>query len=342
VLATPGKTPDTRPDAQRPYSGFVNSSLDLFAALRAMKVEVGASSMLGVQEVYPAHIWKILATSPLEPKTTVLGRDQRARILTQCGVSGLPARPGHDQLDACVSALLGAAADGLVTGVSVRPVGVQARWDAAADSFREGVILSAVRREADANRPSGRSTEVSPNDYSIAEHRHRFAAWAAGRAASVSTCRFKVSEALTILDGVGLQRFLVNPDLLPAPALIDDAHRRWRDTAVSIARKRFGIEMSHGVAAKLINVYFKSGLVCGGYADHDHVAALHPPIDAVLLRDLARRNVGGLSRRWLIAQHRRWSKLSSRQYEDVIEAIRTALGDGEPLWKIETYWQGHQ
>lgn len=36
--------------------------------------------------------------------------------------------------------------------------------------------------------------------YSIEEHKHRFAAWAAGRAATVNGCRFKVEDGKKILE----------------------------------------------------------------------------------------------------------------------------------------------
>jgi hypothetical protein len=45
------------------------------------------------------------------------------------------------------------------------------------------------------------------------------------------------------------------------------------------ARLRF----THGIAAKLVNVYLKSVFVCGGRHDHPRVRALHPPIDSLLL-----------------------------------------------------------
>jgi hypothetical protein len=36
--------------------------------------------------------------------------------------------------------------------------------------------------------------------YSIEEHRHRFAVWAAGRAATVNGCRFKVEQGKEIIE----------------------------------------------------------------------------------------------------------------------------------------------
>lgn len=42
----------------------------------------------------------------------------------------------------------------------------------------------------------------------------------------------------------------------------------------------------YGRAQKLVNVYLKSKLACGGYHDDERVARLHPPIDRKLLTGL--------------------------------------------------------
>ena len=68
---------------------------------------------------------------------------------------------------------------------------------------------------------------------------------------------------------------------------MDEEHRRWR-AVVKKAAKFEGLNFTHGVAAKLINVYLKSRFVCGGHHAHKRVHNLHPPIDAILLK----RDVG--------------------------------------------------
>ncbi len=88
--------------------------------------------------------------------------------------------------------------------------------------------------------------------------------------------------------------------------------------------------MTHGVAAKLINVYLKAIFVCGGHHDHQRVRVLHPPIDRLLLRNLGWNNIGP------------WSHFESNTYEEVIDCIRKKIGTGQPVWKIEEYWPGFQ
>lgn len=103
-----------------------------------------------------------------------------------------------------------------------------------------------------------------------------------------------------------------------------------------------GKAFSHEVAAKLINVYLKARFVCGGHADHLNVGLLHPPIDEVLLDAMFHNDVGGLrAALWTKARKVRWSKLSSDQYEEVIRGIRKST-QGQPMWKIEEHWRGHQ
>ena len=176
--------------------------------------------------------------------------------------------------------------------------------------------------------------------YTIGEHKHRFSAWAAGRAANVSGCRFSVEQAKTILETAGLNQLLANPSNLPLPQDTDNYHREWRN-AVIVAARNQGLNFSHGVAAKLINIYLKAGFVCGGHHSDERVRALHPPIDSVLLDELSARNVGGFRRAWNEARRIRWSKFDSAQYEAVIINIRASMPN-QALWEVEQYWRGYQ
>jgi len=177
--------------------------------------------------------------------------------------------------------------------------------------------------------------------YTIEEHKHRYVAWAASRAASTKTCRFSVQQGKGIIEAVGLHNFLFNPDKLPTPSEIDVRHREWREKAIHTAVNSNLANFSHGIAAKLINVYLKGAFVCAGHESHPNVAALHPPIDKLLLDELCKNDFGGQRECWRAARKQRWSKLTSDQYEAVIQAIRISM-NGEPLWQIEAYWRGYQ
>lgn len=177
--------------------------------------------------------------------------------------------------------------------------------------------------------------------YLIDLHQHRFAAWAAATAASASKlCRFSVHQGVAILEASGFTAALSTPAQLPAPAELDQRHHAWRMNVITAALRN-QLQFTHGVAAKLINVYLKGRFVCGGHHLHPHVQALHPPIDAVLLQQLADDDVGGYAAAWRQFHHWRWSKFTSAQYQTVIDTIRLSH-PGQPLWTIEEHWQGHQ
>ena len=177
--------------------------------------------------------------------------------------------------------------------------------------------------------------------YQIEEHRHRFAAWAAGRAASVNRCRFTVEQARMIIETIELHESAKSIVNMPSPELFDVQHRQWRAKAIETA-SGMDIPMTHGVAAKLINIYLKSILVCAGHHDDPRGMVIHPPIDSLFLNDLYERNVAGLSALWNTTRNIKWSKLNSDQYEAVIKGIKTAIGSNRGLWCIEQYWRGYQ
>ena len=177
--------------------------------------------------------------------------------------------------------------------------------------------------------------------YSIEEHKHRFAAWAAGRAATVNGCRFKVKDGKNILELSGMKEVAKSIDNLPLPNNFDKCHKIWRERVINVA-KELDLEFTHGVAAKLINIYLKSVYVCGDNYEDPKVRAIHPPIDRVLLDDLYKQDIGSQKAEWQKARKARCSRLSSSEYENVITAVQRTIPDNQGLWKIEEYWQGFQ
>jgi len=103
-----------------------------------------------------------------------------------------------------------------------------------------------------------------------------------------------------------------------------------------------GVGVTHGVAAKLVNVCLKSVFVCAGQHHNACVKSLHPPIDSQLVNQLYKNNVGDLRREWGQAKNMRWSRFTSEQYEKVIANVRLALSENVPLWRIAKYWRGYQ
>lgn len=173
--------------------------------------------------------------------------------------------------------------------------------------------------------------------YTIHDHRHRFAAWAASRAASVIGCRFSVESGQKLLKISGVQQVSRSPEDLPSAEAFDGEHRKWREAIRAAAGDN--IRMSHGVAAKLINVYQKSILICGGFQEHVKARSIHPPIDSLLLDALEENDVGNKRDIWKQYANIRWSKLESDQYEALITEIRAVCAGGG-MWMIEEHWPG--
>ena len=145
-----GKSPYEFPPLNKPYGGFVRSSVMLFAALwQSGKFHLhGTAAAPGDQasliEVYPGRAWRRLADlSELDPKLLRNkrlreGRGQRLRLLERNGV-GLPVDtlPTHDQLDAALAAFIAYR----IVQVRTTQQGAPPVWDAAKRVLREGFIV---------------------------------------------------------------------------------------------------------------------------------------------------------------------------------------------------------
>ena len=128
---------------------------------------------------------------------------------------------------------------------------------------------------------------------------------------------------------------------LPMPDQFNKNHRQWRQNVIKAAETE-GLLFTHGVAAKLINVYLKSAFLCPHLSTDERVMRIHPPIDSVLLDSLYKNDIGKKKAEWQKARSIRWSKLDSSEYESLIAAIREFIPEDEGLWTIEEHWQGFQ
>ncbi len=180
-------------------------------------------------------------------------------------------------------------------------------------------------------------------EYNIKTHIHLYSTWAASTAARASKLyRFDVETGQKILENATIRKLILNPSSLPKTDIeFDGKHRDWREEIISYSAKFAKKEFTHGVAAKLINVYLKSIIICGGFHEHNNSKFIHPPIDSLLLDELANNDFNGNAKFWKRAQKVAWSNFDSIFYQLVINEIRNGLG-GKPLWTIEEYWRGHR
>ncbi|QXH95743.1 hypothetical protein HU749_004975 [Pseudomonas ogarae] len=200
------------------------------------------------------------------------------------------------------------------------------------------------------------------DNYSIAEHRHRFAIWAAGRAYSRQGPGHTIAVATQLINESGVGQ-ISTPDDLPPPQEIDafldlqfrnviniavklTYTRTWKDETKAEHSSQHDLICSYGRAQKLVNVYLKSKLVCAfSDADQSKISALHPPLDRQLLNAigsyLARPNHKGsdLQKKFKAALNlgESWTTFEKPAYDAHLSVIKD-IQAGRPLWGIEWLW----
>ena len=145
ICGAAGKTPDTLPQQGRAYQGYVRSSVELFTAFHTAHVQISPNPERGgVGEVYPGGIWRRLTSRRIPGKKHELGRQARKEILSLLGVLEWPHEnlPSDDENDACVAALMAAAARGAVPGMGTHGIGIPL------------MVIDGQRREGELVMPS--------------------------------------------------------------------------------------------------------------------------------------------------------------------------------------------
>lgn len=206
------------------------------------------------------------------------------------------------------------------------------------------------------------------SDYTIHEHSHRFAVWAAGRAYARGGegGGYTVLNAKRMLEGAGL-RDVKSVEDLPESGQIDlfvdgliqavmvsgprtYTHTVFKKDGVPAKREERPFVCTYGRAQKLVNIYLKSKIICGG-APHDdmRVAKLHPPLDRQLLAELDKLGSKQLGtalcevfrEKWNMARAMgtSWTDFNKPTYDAYVAAIKVLQGE-RPLWAVEEYWMG--
>lgn len=198
--------------------------------------------------------------------------------------------------------------------------------------------------------------ETSRVPYSMLEHRHRLAVWAAGRAYSRKGSGHTMEVAQALIENSGLGA-ISSPEDLPEPSGMDafthqrieavrrasadiPQHNHWKSDEL------LSLECTYGRAQKLVNMYLKCKIVCAGFDDSDRVLALHPPIDDQLIKAIHRSRArcpaetsARFNKEWAAAQAlgTAWTQFNQQTYDAYITAIRSFLA-GRPMWQIEQFW----
>lgn len=193
-------------------------------------------------------------------------------------------------------------------------------------------------------------------EYHPAEHRFRFAAWAAATAARSSrrVCTFPVSEGAKLLRTSDLRWIALGSHWLPGSRPeFDKRHQAWCENILRLGQSHISKAFTYGIAAKLVNCYLKAlfvqtmaGSPFDPYGDrrvadsNSSTRFLHPPIDRVLMAEAARRAVPEIRRGWKRLLDIGWSRFSSDDYSEAIRLSREMVGDD--VAQIEACWIGYQ
>jgi hypothetical protein len=172
-------------------------------------------------------------------------------------------------------------------------------------------------------------------DYTIEEHRHRFAAWAAARAAQRGFRTVAVlRDALEVTE---LRDFLSRSrsrDI--GKAEFDALHREWCRAICDYLTSRSPTGVSFGRAAKLVAVYLKTIVIMGEHWDSSLGRNAHPPIDRRLLKELRKQvQDKGLRRAWAAMN---WTQLKEAEYYALVQQLRELVLPA-PFWTLEKHWQ---
>lgn len=180
---------------------------------------------------------------------------------------------------------------------------------------------------------SFRGSILSKKDrYTHFEHRHRFAAWAAARAAQRGF--LKSAILYEAIEECGVKDTLQSGAWPTSAKAVDAKHRLWCGRMITLWKTGGVSKATYGRAAKLLNVYLKCMLVVGPHLQTAFARLAHPPIDRILLKALARtattrRGFGKID----------WTKLDEERYFALITALRTEKLDQPAFWRIEEHWK---
>ena len=173
--------------------------------------------------------------------------------------------------------------------------------------------------------------------YDLTEHRHRFAVWAAARAAQRGFTTVKnLRHALQTTD---IRSVLAAPETLQlSSSQFDTVHQRWCSSICSTLIDRGISNVTYGRAAKLVAVYLKAAVIIGDGWNSSLGRNIHPPIDRILLQSLASsvRITSPHKAAWRSVS---WTQLNQPGYDELIGQLRDAIPPHAPFWTIEEYWE---
>ena len=169
------------------------------------------------------------------------------------------------------------------------------------------------------------------SDYPHSTHLHRYACWAAARAAQRRFSGGTTAKVIQILESCGFQESVAElHDSQPSRHAYDEWHFA---TVMQLqdAFKQQGIVATHGQVAKIIAIYLKTVYVIR-FPDSALAHVAHPPIDRILLM-----NVRNSKETKSFSGSINWTQFDRASYQEAVEYLRSET-EGRPFWEIEKFW----
>jgi hypothetical protein len=164
-------------------------------------------------------------------------------------------------------------------------------------------------------------------DYTFDQHRHNYAIWTAARAVQRNfTTTAKIKYAI---NESGLQIFAQTGGEVSVESF-DSLHQLWADQIIKALQNEGVQTVTYGRAAKIISIYLKTSVILCNKAECKQSFTIHPPIDAILLKNLS--TLPGLSDLGSL----RWTQIKKEDYWSLAKRLKHYFGSFD--WRLEFYW----
>ncbi len=177
--------------------------------------------------------------------------------------------------------------------------------------------------------------------YTAQLHNHRYAAWCSARAAGRGLAGSTNTAIRNALERSDLPSALSGPSSSwpSTPDGFDETHQHWCEQILGALLQAGISKATFGRAAKIVAIYLKTRVVCGGGVDGPLRQFAHPPIDRVLLQALAKETSFSKSHRSLW-RHTNWTELNAESYAKIIQSLRNEGLERGGFWRVEKWWTG--
>lgn len=165
-------------------------------------------------------------------------------------------------------------------------------------------------------------------DYTLNEHRHRFAIWTAARAVQRSwTTTANISIVITAVNLTDIAEGYKNCE---NQAAFDELHALTCERMIEEFRL-LDVVATYGRVAKILAVYLKTTIIVTRERDEHQIRLIHPPVDRILLQKLS--SEPGLEE----LRKLNWTQLDKARYNAMVASIRSCLNMFD--WRLEERWR---